>query len=352
MTKLPVKIIDVYFNTETPRKGIFEPVSEEDLAKGIKESLGSCANCFDNKYAFSFFKLVSEEPERAEKLLLDVIDKNKEMKKRNLLLKEIKKDKVPYCRLAYDALKGAYQFYGIDFKPAGLVNIFGMIKVDSRTFLNESKEIYDELSSKEGTSSSLFPELKTISNALDSSDFGEGGHFYLKEKMSIPDSAKMFKECVPNMAEVALHLASKFNTRPRYFEEIRWTGHGEEKNHFKLAGFLIEGKELGEETKYLVETKGAYSDDPTNNEVTMIYKTSRDTPDDRFIKKVWGRSWHKVFVETPIKEAFGGRKQSGYDDISEVGEQLPYKLVHPGEPSVSEIWKDRRDLGAAPEKPQ
>lgn len=353
MVKLPVEIIDVYFDTEIPRKGIFQPVSKEELIKGIKETLYGCANCFDNRHAFSFFKLVSESPKEAEECIVDALNKTSKgiwSKNDRELLKSVNKRKYNNINF-YEKVQKICKPYGIKFDGVGdAIHTLGMIQKGWIGFLDSSQKAYKELVSNEENSSPYYAELKATSNALNSDNFKDGGHYYLEESIGIPDDTKL-KDCDQlTTAGVVLYLMSKFDAKPRYFEEVRWTGHGMDKNHYKIAGFLMEGMEpiRGEEFKFLVTTEGNYSDNLANNQVKMIYKTSKDTPNDKFLKKVWGNSWHKVFVETPIKEAFGGKSQAGYDDINEVGEQLPYKFEHPEKPSISEIWGDRRDIGAAP----
>lgn len=343
MAKIPVQIIDAYFDTETPREDIFEPVSDENLTKGLIENVEGCKSTFDNNYAFAFLKLVSEYPEKAGKILSGIIKntpKDKEMKK---LFKNVKKGNLLYDKIYEGTLRDTYKSFGTDFTNENLIYLFGMIKESPSRFLNESEKIYDEIYSKEKTFTNFLPEIKTISNALNNNDFSDGGHYYVDEEIEIPDDVKMRENTSLKAVETALYFASKSGVKPKYFEEIRWTGQGMEKVHYRISGFLIEDKN----EKILVEFRGAYSDDPKDGEVRAIYKTSKDTPDERFIRKAWGRPWEKEFKELSVYETFGGRKQAEYDVLHKGDAQIPYDEEHLEQPGVAEVWEDRIDIKPA-----
>lgn len=324
MYKIPVQIIDVYSDTETPRKGVFPPVEPEDLGKEIRKVVRGDKLYFDNRHTFYFFKLAKEDPWQAGEYLRKAISWSGKLNKhRNKgLFKKAKKGKLALgcnSNLVYEKAwdmcntKGGINLGMLE----NAINVLGMIRHgtanEQDTLLDSFEDAYEKLASKRDNPS--LPEIKTICDAIKDRNFEDGGHYHLEETMKIPEDTMLMGDRRPTAAEAVLYMMSGYikASNPVYFQQILWT---EEKGNSMKAGFLMEGVHGIPEQKvrFLVETQGKDQYNMADNPVTKIYKTSIETPVDKFLDKIWGRNCQNGFKKETPKEAFGGKDRAGYED--------------------------------------
>jgi len=319
MYKTTVHIIDVYAGTEAPRKGIFPPVETEDLGKEIRKVVRGDKLYLDSRHTFYFFKLAKEDPWQAGTYLRKAIKKSGKIDWRDKSDKRFGKAKKGELVKGWESNIVYENAWDICHKNGGInlgklenaINVLGMIRHDivndDNTLLDSFGNAYEKLASKRDNPS--LPEVKTICDAIKDRKFKDGGHYHLEEIMKIPEDVMLTGDERPTAAEAVLHMMSSYikASNPVYYQQILW---GEEKGNSMKAGFLMEGVDGIPEQKvrFLVETQGNDPYNMADRPITAIYKTSIETPFNKFLDKVWGKSWDGGFLKKSVKEAFAGEK--------------------------------------------
>ena len=169
--------------------------------------------------------------------------------------------------------------------------MFGLLAKNPYRFMRAFEQAYKKIDSMYSFSEMFTPQVKTIITALETGDFSEGGKYYKKKEIKIPDDIDVNND---------MELATYF---------VKETGSDNVKmfynNNLYLLGTLIKI----DDEKILITSK---SDVPDGRECVSttigVYKSDKRTSDKKLVEKVMG----EIMKPLSFKKEYKGKGQEGY----------------------------------------